>query len=142
MSNDQNSDEDLDLFLSQLEAALEDGHMESNKRAFALIALGLCTLAYDVFSDDQRKAIDSARRWLLQGDDRDHAYWRDFASAGAQAGKALPATDRIIFGALNPAGLDGYGGEFLAYLGDDIGLSPTQMAGVFSEHIPGFHPKL
>lgn len=142
MSDDENSNEALDLFLSQLETALEDGHMASNKRAFALIALGLCTLGYGSFSENQRQAIDAARRWLIEGDDRDRAHWRDFVSAGLQAGHALSSADRIIFAALNPVGLDGYGGEFLAYLGEDIGLSPAQIASVFSENIQDFHPEL
>lgn len=143
MSDTSESNQVFDQFLLQLDAALEDDHMADNARAASLVALGLCTLAHDAFDDEQSKAIEAARRWLLDGDEGERARWRRIIVDKVSMEAPLPATDRIILFALNPPpGLDGYNAECLAYLGEDIGLNPTQIAGVFSEHVPGFHPTL
>lgn len=139
MNEGRNSDLPLDRLLDQLDEALESGILDTNVRSSASVALGLCDLAQSQFDDEQKEALSVARRWLSNGNDVDRKHLIHAFTKRLAKGHALPATDRLVFCSINAgSGLDSFKAEFLAVLGSELGLSPEQIASVFSREIPGF----
>jgi len=54
----------IEELVARVEAALKDGDVSGDYRSLPTLALRLCYMLLGSFSDDQKQAIDAARRYL------------------------------------------------------------------------------
>jgi hypothetical protein len=134
----------IEELVARVDAALKDDDVSGDYRSLPTLALKLCCTLHGSFSDDQKQAIDAARRYLEKGENGDADRWvSDYAS---RVGRPYPpgterkiiAEDRLIWISLNRNGpLSAYGVEFVLSFGEMAGIPFDQLLTAVREVLPG-----
>lgn len=134
MDSNYRFSKEIDELLDRLDVVLDEKNVSRRPDASMRIALALCELLLDRCDSDQVTAISVSRSSLASGDQKTRELW--FQRILGRNMPVLPL-DRLIVCALHPnSPLDGFHGEFLTLLADQLGIETSKIEEIFANEVP------